>query len=181
MMHRLMTAGILATLLCACATQQRAPVVPEVPKPPAETAGYLVSHQSAFKLALYSNEELMDVEGTPDKEVPLKPGTYVVAFLEFSATDGTANWKLERQGKAGEIKIEPGQRLELPFGPPLKATLEATKAPGAVSFRPVLRGRGGEEYPVYALRNPEQQALPPKLEIRKPDGTLLQSGEFKYG
>jgi len=184
-MRSLILAALLAAFLCACATQPpHTPVAPAGVKPAAPAAqpqGYLFSNQSAFKLALYSNEELLEIQGAPGQEVPLKPGIYVVAFLEFTANDGASTWKLSMQGKAGEIKIEPGQKLELPFGPPLKATLQAAKAHGAVKFQPMLSGRGGETYPVYALRNGDQPVSAPRIEIRKPDGALLASGEFKYG
>ena len=93
------------------------------------------------------------------------------------------DWEMNSWYNTGQLKyfeIKPDQTTRLEFGPPLTAKVEVLKQAREVSLDLKLYGSGGEMYRPNIQRN-GKVVKEPSFSIVDENGTVLETGRFKYG
>ncbi len=93
------------------------------------------------------------------------------------------DWEMSSWYNTGQLKyfeIKPDQTTRLEFGPPLTAKVEVLKQAREVSLDLKLYGSGGEMYRPNIQRN-GKVVKEPSFSIVDENGTVLETGRFKYG
>lgn len=122
--------------------------------------------------------------------VTASDGTYSLPVGRYSAYCFKARVKVEQNdwemsssyetGRLKDFEIKPGETTRLDFGPPFTAKVDVSQQAPQVSLDLKLYGSSGEMYRPNVQKNGKAVEAP-SFSIVAEDGTVLETGRFKYG
>jgi len=174
--------------------------------PCSEALGAIVNEGAPWKGTLFGRRSIVNVETAEDGRLELPAGEWQLLSYTIDLTGQTKEEPVEKSalerlgdllGSSDEgqklttvsarvpsdsapIEVVAGEAVELPFGPPFRPQVQASRSSGSkVSLRLAILGRAGEACTglyVDGKRPPE-----PEFVITDPAGKVVKRGEFEYG
>lgn len=153
---------------------------PETFKGPVGTLTLAWKQPSTLNVRSKQGKQRHKVE-TKDGVFKLPPGTYAVESWSAKVTDSKGiTWVLEtrypRHLQSLEVKADGTTQLAL--GPPLEASILASRQGGSANLGFMLRDAAGND---YTLMSSGKGAQPPGFEVTDEAGKVVWSGKFEYG
>ena len=183
---RLLGIVCVAVLAASCATTRKPPPTAGLPtKPPRAgvLAGTVTCDLKNYRVDLLGSDRAIKIEDLGSCEVAAGTYTLMSYLVRAKGSDG-AEWSLVGGGGSPSpaINVKPHETVALKFGPPLKATLVATKKGERLyDFSVALKGRAGEVYSPRSILRAGQNPAPPGIEFRDSTGKVVATGSFRYG
>ena len=177
----ILTLVCIAAVCTSCATMKGRVVAHPEPEP--LPYGYVTSDYDHFSAQLVGDDGRFTLTGGTEK-VGIPVGEYRLSACTFAAKDENgATWEIIGNGETSRtvLKISPGETAAVPFGPPLTASISASKQGGSYSLGINITGKGGETYQVSEFRQSGRRAAPPRFEVHNDAGEVIARGRFQYG
>jgi len=171
----------LAAVCTSCATMGGRAAAPPEPEP--LPYGYVTSDYEQFSAQLVGDNGRFTLTGGTEK-VGIPVGEYRLSACRFAAKDENgAMWEIVGNGATSRtvLEIRPGETTAVPFGPPLTASISASRRGGSLSLGINITGKGGETYQVSEFRQSGRRTAPPRFEVRNDKGEVIARGRFEYG
>ena len=142
--------------------------------------GYLDVTAERYSLELMDDQRRTVRMTDSTEQNGLPSGTYRMRTCTLSRTNPSGiEWRLTCY-LPEPIRITAGETTTLAVGPPLTASLTASKqGTGVVLLQLALTGGSGERYVPASGTSKTMQ--PPKFQVRDGRGNIVASGAFRYG
>jgi hypothetical protein len=145
--------------------------------------GYVTTDQDGYSVELLGDDGALKLAGSA-RTLKVPAGEYRFAGSSFEVKDDDGGlWKMIGRGdwRQNAISVNPGENAEVPFGPPLTASVKATRSGNSFQFSLEIKGQGGETYAANEIQKDGSLLPPPRFEVRNGDGETIASADFAYG